>query len=224
MSAPDGGQPADLSMRLLRWLAYGGGGHARGVLRVWPLWERIARRIWPTTPLPNTVYGSFDIHLRHHHGAEVLLADGTRVQPGDHIVEIHMNNRVVADLIGERYWNLAPTMRADLRVLADWLTAPDFPPDVKAIYGLTLVRGAIWLGFTLRERPVNLLAWFDRLFMTGLLALYAADGKGRLVRGTTFGSYPQEIWLSRAELMRRYGPGAPVRQKGRSTGRADGAR
>jgi hypothetical protein len=98
-------------------------------------------------------------------------------------------------------------LREDFAALARWSRQPDFPDRVQALFGYTLLNEpAPRLGFTVRARPRTLVTWLDRLFMTGLLALYNPRGRARLEEGGAFGSYPAELWMPVGELQRRYDP------------------
>jgi MFS family permease len=180
------------------------GGRARGFLRFWPVWERIDRWWHPVQPIPGAPHGLFLVQLSLYRGQPVSLPDGTHITRGDPIIELHMNNRALAAGAEHGPFELLALLEGDLRALAAWAAQPDAPP-FHALHGLTLLsRAAPRLGFTLRPRPVTLVAWFDRFFMTGLLALYHVRGVERLTHGGTYGDYPQEVWMSRAELGRRY--------------------
>jgi MFS family permease len=180
-------------------------GQARGLLHFWIFWEHFTARLWHVQTVPGTAYGLLAVQVTRYHGRPIDLPDGVHVGPGDHIVVLHFQNRALTRQAEQGPWELLRRIGEDMQGLATWLQSETLPADIKAVYGLTLLsRAAPRLGFTLRPRPRTLMAWFDRTFMQGLLVLYNAAGLERLTRGTTYSQYPQEAWISRQELLRRY--------------------
>jgi hypothetical protein len=206
------------------------GGRARGFLRFWPIWERIYDLFLPTTEIPHAPHGVLRVHFGRYHGKPITLPDGTHVARGARVTELHFNNlKLGAASRTATPFQLTRMIADDMGALAAWTAASGQSgqsgpaPRFVAIHGLTLIgRAAPRLGFTVRERPVTLLAWFDRLFMQGLLTIYNPDGLKRLQRGTTFGAYPMEVFMSRAELLRRYGALTPPAPSPRGRGGAGG--
>lgn len=181
-------------------------GRARGFLRFWPFWEWVMGRIQPKVRIPQAEGSLFWVHFMRYHGRPIALPDGTQVGRGDLVAEIHVRNRELAAISdGASPWGLLRRMTLDLRALAAWAQASDFPAGVRAVYGMTLLgRAAPRLGFTLRPPAKHWYSPLERFYLLGLIALYHPRGVERLPRGTTYNSSPQETWMSRQELIRRF--------------------
>ena len=180
-----------------------------GLLSGWWLWERIARRLWPTFVAPGSPCGVFRIRVNRYRGKPINLPDSTHIDRGAMICEVHCDNEALLSLSRQNS-DIYVAGRRDLAAIANWVTHSGI--SIEAIYGVTLLgAAAARIGFHRRAMPSRRRARADRLFMNGLLAIYSRDGVARLKRGGTLKALPQEIWMSRAELLRRYGPQTTIR-------------
>jgi YkoP-like protein len=219
LDTPDSAAPAGRRRPGLGWrLAAGSrGGRASGFLRFWPFWEWVTGTLKPTTLVPGAPNGLLRVRLMRYKGQPITLPDGTRIERGAWIAELHFNNRRVSAVArGAGLWRLTRMIAEDMAALARWVAQPGEMARAEALTGVTLVgRAAPRLGFTLRERPVTLHARLERFFMQGLLAIYNPEGVRRLERGGTYATYPVEVWMSRGELLRRYlTPGPSPMERG----------
>jgi hypothetical protein len=192
-------------------------GKARGFLLFWLYYERFTRSLWRLQPVPHAPHHLLEIRFIRYTGQAIDLPDGTHIGKGDPVIELHFRNQALLEVEEQApAWRYIQITAQNLNALACWMQEPDFPGDARAIFGTTLLyRGAARLGFTLRERPKNVYTYLERFFMTGLLVLYHRQGRARLRQGTTYGTYPQEIWMSRQELLKRYGNACSLSLGGR---------
>lgn len=184
-----------------------GRGRARGFLRFWPLWEAFTLWLWHVQPIPGAPHDLVHIRLMRYRGRPMALPDGVTIARGAYVAEIHLHNPVLTQIADHTAtFDLLRLVQDDLHALARWVASDPDLAGVQAIFGVSLLsRATPRLGFTLRDRPITLHARLERFFLRGLLALYSPDGLARLAQGNGRASFPQEIWLSRKELLQRYG-------------------
>ncbi len=191
-------------------------GRPRGPLLAWPGWEHVAHRLWPTMAVPKAPYGLLRMRIRQHRGRSLTLPDGTTIGRNSTVGELHCDNQALLRMVLKHRINPYRACREDLHCMAAWARTDELGKQVEAFVGRTMLAvGAARMGFTVRE--VRKSAWLslERFFMIGLLLLYTESGIERLKRGTTVLSYPREVWISRRELIRRYG-----QREGRLVGNA----
>jgi hypothetical protein len=201
-----------------RKMAYGARAERlSGLLVGWWLWDRLSDRLWPSFVPSECPYGILKVRVVEFCGPRLRLADSSVVSVLAPIIELYCNNATVV-ATARRGDCLISACGQDLSGIAAWVDRRDLQPE--AIFGVTfLSAGAARLGFYQGIIPLTLRARADRLFMNGLLALYNHDGVRRLCRGRTSSAIPQEVWMSRSELMKRYRkasfttifPGSPVK-------------
>jgi peptidoglycan-N-acetylglucosamine deacetylase len=173
------------------------------VLSVWIWWDRFLQRRWRLQWIRPD--GIFRYRLTRHRGAPVRLEDGTRVSPGDAIIELHFDNGALMRASSDAAWNPWETMTtldADLTELASIIADGSVGP-VRALYGVTLfaVPGRR-LGFELHPVPHTLTWSLRRYFLIGLLPIYHHDGWREFDRMRR-DRWPAELWMSISTLVKR---------------------
>jgi peptidoglycan/xylan/chitin deacetylase (PgdA/CDA1 family) len=143
-----------------------------------------------------------------HYGSALLLRDGTMIHPGAQVGELHLDRTRVAHLhrtVAPRYLGLAlrRELERTLQRLAQMVVEQPHCHELEAFRSTTLFwREAQCLGFEVGAGDsgwhLGFLGWYQRM----LLARDHPLGRRRL-QGKRWAA--RTIWLSRRELLRRYG-------------------
>jgi hypothetical protein len=153
--------------------------------------------------------GVLFVEVRRNNGHSVTLTDGSEIRAGDTILEIHINNnwfrrrhrlKLTASRIARE---MLVSFTHDLGILAQELNNGTFSNCV-ALHACThLGAAARRLGFQVEESPDRLWKRFARFYISGLAQVY---GPRRHDASTSDGPLElEEVWLSKRELLRRYG-------------------
>jgi len=154
-------------------------------------------------PVPGS-HGTFLVACHRHHGAPVQLPDGTAVRRGEMVAEIHFWNRRLAarehGAAGGITWRFARDFRADLGALARALEGGQLHGAVVAVYGASpLAPAAARFGFFIRPLPPGLRRSLLTAWQQGVRRAFRPRALPPDV-----GAASAELWMSRAELRRRY--------------------
>jgi hypothetical protein len=184
-------------------LSRAGGGRAIGVLSIWVWWDHFLE--WSWHPRPVRPDGAFRYRLAHHWGRRLVLSDGTVVERGDRVVELHFDNRRLMRTTAAHDWNpwsMMDKLDGDLDVLARLIDDGRLG-RVRALHGVTMfARPGRRLGFEVRPVRHNWNWSLQRYFLIGLLPIYHRNGWKEFERMRR-DRWPAELWMSVALLRRR---------------------
>ncbi len=176
--------------------------------RLWQLLfapeEWVFTHLAGSRPVPDS-RGTFLVACHRHRGDRVALADGTVVERGDPIAEIHFWNGHIANRAGSRAssvtWRIVADFRDDLGALARAIAAGRIAGEAKAVYGASPVAGAAArFGFLVRPMPRGLRRSLLTTWQHLIRWVFRPAAVGPAMEAET-----AEMWMSTAELMRRFG-------------------
>ncbi|WP_081757029.1 polysaccharide deacetylase family protein [Gorillibacterium massiliense] len=181
----------------------------RGLVTVFMLWEKLFIKIFGIIPVdPENTF--LQIRLREYHGSSMVLGDGVRIEKGDLVAEMHLNNDTLYQLgrTSRNAVHLAIQMiRRTEQILPQIATLFKSDPgykDVKGLYGVSLInRGLEHLGFTVLDLPKGPFSFFTKIYLRFLMYVVHSQGRTRLKQKTEL-LVPKIICISAQELENRY--------------------
>jgi hypothetical protein len=169
------------------------------------------------------------VGVSRHWGPALMLPDGTPIRPAGRVGQLHFRNEVIREILAAapgpvRALAILRARGLDGLVHLARALETDHPfKDLEAFYGETILWPTISrLGFWAvpvrgRLRP-RIVSAYQRLLMRH----YSPAGWKRLQRLGVTDS--RTVWISRAQLLRLYGPGAqPHRRRHPAARRAQSA-
>jgi len=160
-------------------------------------------------------------HVKTYRGPTLVLSDGTKIERGDLILNLHFNNEMMMRMAKEANGmtqlavQLVRSGSAFLPFLARRLEHDPQLQKVKALYGVSLLyRGTRQFGFDVFDLPDGFFRSFAGVYLRLMMAVIHPDGKERIERRTQL-LVPKIVAMSREQFVSRYLHGSE-QPKGRS--------
>jgi peptidoglycan/xylan/chitin deacetylase (PgdA/CDA1 family) len=184
------------------------GGRRGVVYRAWEAWEALFGRLWGAIEL-----GPEDL-LRLtrgvYRGPELIGPAGERLRPGDTYFEVHFKNRELSEAGPIRG---AKLMRTSLQHLAEFVAERPEAAGIEFLMGITVLSRPVELfGFHVVDLPGGIGSWWAGVYRRTLLRIYHPAG-GRRLEEAHQELRPRLAYITRRELLERYGGGTAERRR-----------
>lgn len=178
----------------------------RAIVAAWMQYEKLFHFVFRLRPVGDG--SSFNYRIRRYSGPDVTLHDSQTLRSGDHIMELHFENK----MLFETGMNARSPVQVGLRLIREVERAlPDLgralgtAPNgdkVKALYGVSMIhRGSEQLGFQTFELPRGLFAWTTNIYLRILIRVIHPSGNER-VRDGGQSLNPRMLVMPRDALLR----------------------
>ncbi|NLI60515.1 MAG: hypothetical protein GX375_03690 [Clostridiales bacterium] len=172
-------------------------------------WEKLFSRIENIKVVENSPYGLLRMSVHPFKGQSIVLKDGTKIDSGDYIIELHISNlrlakgevggiKVASDI------QLLPLFRQELNNLAELASQGKLDPRAKALWGVTMLGpGLRRLGFQLEAMKEGLGSRLIVMWMNFLKWVFSPSSSKAPSRNKPKRKGYQ-YWMSIEELINKY--------------------
>ncbi|WP_334076854.1 YkoP family protein [Paenibacillus sanfengchensis] len=184
-----------------RWIQY-----------VWMAWEQGFERWSRARSLYSGNYGICKMFVTKYRGPVIDCQDGTQIVPGDWVGELHLDNRIILEMLRSQNANqvalrVARLLRSSMREICADIETHHKLGQVKALQGITLLHRGITHGLGFETHPLKHGTF--RAFTTSYLRLLLSvfhPRNGQRIAPHAEKLVPLRLVMSRNALLRRFSP------------------
>lgn len=156
------------------------------IVKLWLMWEALFHKMFRLKTV-NPYDPVLHYRVRKYSGQKIELDDGTVLEKGDQVVELHFDNEklfrfgVRSRSAVHLAIHLIRTMEKEFPALAKCILEDPKAMDAKTLYGVTMVnRGPEQFGFRIVDLKDGLFSTSSRLYLKFLLSVIHPSGQSRL--------------------------------------------
>lgn len=180
----------------------------RGSVIAWRVWEALFRVFAGVKPIRKTHDDLFLVADRRYLGKSFTI-DGVRVKPFDRVLELHINNELVMEILKDHHSLMSSTVkllheaRQSLPALAQYVER-ETGENVRALYGVTFIhRGISRLGFSSFPISNRFMRELSRWHLRKLFEMVNPGAKNALTQHTE-DFVPKVVAISKDHLLELY--------------------
>ncbi|MBO1001426.1 YkoP family protein [Pseudogracilibacillus auburnensis] len=178
------------------------------IISLWMLWDKLFYKFFHIQPIDKE-NPLLCARVRTYRGKPIHLSDGEVIKKGDHILELHLNNKILFNMVIKcrSPLQLAVQMvratESSLRKTSTYIQNHPKYKQIKGLYGVSIIhRGAKRFGFNVINIPKGPFSFFVNRYLCLLLFVVHLQGKQRLQTKSEL-LVPKIIAISKKEFMQR---------------------